>query len=126
MNKFLSITLSIISFLCFALPLVAIVVYVTAGEEGNAFFSFMSIFPFWLVGSWLIDKSLEVEYNGLTLPRYSNRKVGGIRFIRMGRFTFSFSVSKGKKKQVRVSPTPAQEVLNSGVMLFPMGGQNAG
>ena len=95
MNKFLSITLSIVSFLCFALPLVAIVVYVTAGEEGNAFFAFMSIFPLWLVGSWLIDKSLEVEYDGLTLPRYSNRKVGGIRFIRLGRFTFSFSISRG-------------------------------
>lgn len=119
MNKFLSITLSIVSFLCFALPLAGIVVYVTAGEEGNAFFSFMSIFPLWLVGSWLIDKSLEVEYDGLTLPRYSNRKVGGIRFIRLGRFTFSFSVSKGKKKQVRVLPIQGQEWVNSGTMVFP-------
>ena len=93
MNKFLSIALSIVSFICFALPLAGIVVYVTAGEEGNAFFAFMSIFPLWLTGSWLIDKSLEVEYDGLTLPRYSNRKVGGIRFVRLGRFTFSFSVS---------------------------------
>lgn len=119
MNRFLSITLSIVSFLCFALPLAGIVVYVTAGEEGNAFFSFMSIFPLWLVGSWLIDKSLEVEYSGLTLPRYSNRKVGGIRFIRLGRFTFSFSVSKGKKKQVRVLPIQGQEWVNSGTMFFP-------
>ena len=119
MNRFLSITLSIISFLCFALPLVAIVVYVTAGEEGNAFFAFMSIFPLWLVGSWLIDKSLEVEYDGLTLPRYSNRKVGGIRFIRIGRFTFSFSVSKGEKKPLKVLPMPSQEWVNSEIMLFP-------
>ena len=104
----------------------AIVVYVTAGEEENAFFAFMSIFPSWLAGSWLIDKSLEVEYDGLTLPRYSNRKVGGIRFIRIGRFTFSFSVSKGKKKQVRVLPIQGQEWVNSGTMVFPMGGQNAG
>ncbi len=119
MNKLLSIVLSIVSFLCFALPLAGIVVYVTAGEEGNAFFAFMSIFPLWLVDSWLIDKSLEVEYDGLTLPRYSNRKVGGIRFIRLGRFTFSFSVSKGEKKQVRVLPSQGQEWVNSGTMVFP-------
>jgi hypothetical protein len=119
MNKFLSIVLSAVSFLCFTLPLVAILVYVTGGEEKNAFFSFTAIFPFWLVGSWIMNKSLEVEYDGLTLPRYSNRKVGGIRFIRLGRFTFSFSVSKGKKKQARVLPSQGQEWVNSGTMFFP-------
>lgn len=35
-------------------------------------------------------------WHGFTrlMPRYSNRKVGGIRFVKVGRINFSFSVSK--------------------------------
>lgn len=107
MIRALSFSISLASFLSFVFPLVWLVLALAQGDQEAAFVWFLSIMLFFPLSSWLMDKSLELSFHGLTLPRYSNRKIGGIRFIRLGCFVFSFCVSK-EEKAVRVLPMEGQ------------------
>ena len=118
-KSFLSLFVSFVSFACFLFPAVSLFVYMLAEEETGTVLSFVSILPLWPLGSWTMDKSLEAEFYGLKLPRYSNKKVGGIRFIRLGRFVFSYAISRGTKKRVRNLPSPSRAWVNPKIKVLP-------
>jgi hypothetical protein len=105
----LSVFVLFVSFACFLFPAFSLFAYMLAEEDAGSILSFVSIIPLWPLGSWTMDKSIEAEFYGLKLPRYSNKKVGGIRFIRLGRFVFSYAISRGTKKRVRNLPSPSRE-----------------
>lgn len=107
-KSLLSLFVLFVSFACFLFPAFSLFAYMLAEEDAGSILSFVSIIPFWPLGSWAMNKSIEAEFYGLKLPRYSNKKVGGIRFIRLGRFVFSYAISRGTKKRVRNLPSPSR------------------
>jgi len=107
MKRAFSILLFSLSFVCFVFPCFWIVSGIIENNESEMILGFLSILGFFPTASWLMTKGLEAEKDGLALPRFSNKKVGGIRFIRLGRFVFSYSVSKGVKKRLGNLPTPS-------------------
>jgi hypothetical protein len=107
MNRALSFLLFSLSFVCFVFPCLWIFHGIIENNESEMILGFFSVLGFFPTASWLMNKALEAEKDGLALPRFSNKKVGGIRFIRLGRFVFSYSVSKGAKKRLGKLPTPS-------------------
>lgn len=93
--------LSISSFFSAALPFLLAMIFLNAGNVTAEMVSLLSAFVMLPLASALLNASLDSE-DGRKI--YDNKKVGGIRFLRIGRLSFSFSVSQGKKvKQVNPS-----------------------
>jgi len=93
--------LSIASLFSGALPFLLAMIFLNAGNVTAEMLSLLSAFVMLPLASALLNASLDSE-EGRKI--YDNKKVGGIRFIRLGRLSFSFSVSQGKKvKQVNPS-----------------------
>jgi hypothetical protein len=93
-NMKTSFVLSLLSFLCCILPfaLGSLFCYLGNGTLEAAFL--LSAFITFPLASFLLDASLDSEAGRKI---YQNQKVGGIRFMRLGRLSFSFSVSQGKQ-----------------------------
>ena len=106
MKRAFSFLLFSLSFLCFLIPCFWIFSGIVENNESEMILGFLSILGFFPTASWLMNKGLEAEKDGLVLPRISYKKVGGIRFIRLGRFVFSYSISKSAKKRLEKLPSP--------------------
>lgn len=107
MKRALSFLLFSLSFVCFLIPCFWIFSGIVENNESEMILGFLSILGLFPTASWLMAKGLEAEKDGLALPKMTYKKVGGIRFVRLGRFVFSYSVSKSVKKRLRNLPTPS-------------------
>lgn len=86
--------LSTLSFLCFILPFALGALFCYLGNETLEAAFLLSAFITFPLASFLLDASLDNEAGRRI---YQNQKVGGIRFMRLGRLSFSFSISQGKQ-----------------------------
>lgn len=107
MKRALSFLLFSLSFVCFVFPCLWIFHGIMENNESDMILGFFSVLGFFPTASWLMTKGLEAEKDGLALPRFFNKKVGGIRFVRLGRFVFSYSISKSAKKRLGKLPSPS-------------------
>ena len=93
-NMKTSSILSLLSLLSFVLPFALGAFFCHVENATAEVVSLLSAFITFPLASLLLDASLDSEAGRKI---YQNQKVGGIRFMRLGRLSFSFSVSQGKQ-----------------------------
>ncbi len=86
--------LSIGSFVSAVLPFILGAIFCHTGNEKAEVFSLLCALVTFPLSGFLMNASLDSQEKRKI---YDNKKVGGIRFIRLGRFSFSYSISQGKK-----------------------------